>query len=154
MEISYTYYSLDKQSFLEKVFELHRTRCKTLSEVAEQSKYFYQEVIEYNQESMEQHLSGDESVAILEQVYSSLESIETWQLDNIKSSIKKLLKQLELKMPKVAQPLRICVTGDIISPSIDAVLALLGKQKSLNRIRKAINFLNEKKTLDKKAQAD
>jgi glutamyl-tRNA synthetase len=51
---------------------------------------------------------------------------------------------LELKLGKVAQPLRVAVCGTGMSPSIDVTLSLLGREKTLKRLERAINYIKEK----------
>ena len=52
-----------------------------------------------------------------------------------------MAKQLNLKMGKVAQPLRVAVTGDSASPGIGQTLVLLGQEKALVRIKKAVQYV-------------
>ncbi len=80
----------------------------------------------------------------LKALYDSLKSLETWDNNHIKSSIEDTANKLEIKMGKLAQPLRVAVTGAGISPSIDDTFRLLGQEKSLMRLRKGIEFIENR----------
>jgi glutamyl-tRNA synthetase len=62
-----------------------------------------------------------------------------WQAEQIHHVINEAVTQYQLKFPKVAMPLRVMLTGNAQSPSIDQVMALLGKDEVLARINSALN---------------
>ena len=62
-------------------------------------------------------------------------------VDSTQLAVEKVAKQLNLKMGKVAQPLRVAVTGDSASPGIGQTLVLLGQEKALVRIKKAVQYV-------------
>jgi glutamyl-tRNA synthetase len=66
--------------------------------------------------------------------------------ESIKGAIESIAEKCEMKMGKLAQPLRVAVTGTGISPSIDDTLRLLGQEKSLARFRKGIEFIENRST--------
>jgi glutamyl-tRNA synthetase len=55
--------------------------------------------------------------------------------------VQNVAESLQLGLGKVAQPLRVAVCGSAVSPAIDVTLALLGKEKTLNRLQKAIETI-------------
>ncbi|NOQ69345.1 MAG: hypothetical protein GQ573_04480, partial [Gammaproteobacteria bacterium] len=60
-------------------------------------------------------------------------------------AIQEVVNEKEVGFPKVAQPLRIAVTGSTTSPSIDTTLDLLGKEKTIERIKKLLDFIKVKR---------
>lgn len=133
---------------LESVVEVLKERCKTLREMAESSRFWFEEVDKYDQAAWDKFM-GPEGKLVLERVYqdlnklseSGVESTSEWAIENIKSVVKAVVSDLGLKFPKVAQPIRIAVTGNTVSPSVDVTLGLLGKERSLARIQSIINKL-------------
>lgn len=130
------------------LFELQKDRSKTLADLANQSRYFYEDLAGYHPEAFQQHLcdakgQGQAVLCHLEKALSAL-SVEQWGKDQIKTTIKDTMKQLNLKMPQVAQPLRVAMTGGTMSPSIDATLALLGREKVLQRLQTALAQIHAK----------
>jgi glutamyl-tRNA synthetase len=64
-----------------------------------------------------------------------------WEPEQLHSAVIKLTETLGIGLGKVAQPLRVAVTGSSASPAIDMTLSLLGRDKTLSRLAKAIKFI-------------
>ena len=71
----------------------------------------------------------------------ALDSIQDWSPEPLHAAIDKVAAELEVGMGKVAQPLRIALTGAGVSPSIEKTLWLMGKQRSLEGIAKALVYI-------------
>ncbi|OEE74971.1 glutamate--tRNA ligase [Enterovibrio norvegicus FF-162] len=123
------------------VIKLVGERCNTLIELAEQSRYFYQDFEEFEAGAAKKHLRPVAKEA-LELALSKAESLQDWTTENLHQLIADTCSDLELGMGKVGMPLRVAVTGQGQSPSVDAVMALLGKDKVVTRIAKALNFIS------------
>lgn len=78
--------------------------------------------------------------AALENFIAQAQSLD-WHKENLSALIKSVLKTHGLKMPKLAMPLRLLVTGESQTPSIDAVMALFGKHTTLERIQTGLSAL-------------
>ncbi len=130
---------------LEEVIDVQKHRTETLKDMAEQSMLFYQDFDEYAEKAAKKHLRPV-VLEPLKVLYESLENIQDWTNENIKAAIVEIAEKFEIKMGKLAQPLRVAVTGTGISPSIDDTLRLLGQDKSLLRLRKGIAFIENRST--------
>lgn len=116
-------------------------RGKTLLEMCEKSKYFYQSDIEYDQAAIEKHWTTDSATA-LAYLLSQLRALTTWTAALIHATLQDTVAKFQLKMPQVALPLRIAVTGGTVSPSIDQTLALLGQDRVIQRLEKALHCMS------------
>ncbi len=125
------------------VVKAQRERNKTLVEMAESSVYFYRDFHAYDGKAAQKHLTAD-SALLLEDVHDSLSALTVWGKEAIHSAIEQLAQGLQVKMGAVAQPLRVAVSGTTVSPPIDVTLSLLGKDKTLQRIMRAVAFAKEK----------
>lgn len=126
---------------LANVVELLKDRSVTLFEMADKAKYFYSDEIDFNEDAIKQHFSNEVQPAFKSLLVSLEELSDTnWNKDNIKEIINNKLKEFNIKMPKLAQPIRIAITGDTNSPSIDATLALVGKNRTVNRLQQSMQF--------------
>src|SRR5437899_38473 len=103
---------------LTEIVKAQAERVKTLREMAEKSQYFYCENIVYNPESVNKHITPDVKPAMAE-IRAGLASLRDWNKEAIHQVIVDISLKLEIKMGKVAQPIRVAVTGDTISPPID-----------------------------------
>jgi len=108
--------------------------------MVENCRFFYQPVTEYDAAAIKKHIK-DGSADILLSVRQKFASLEQWYADDIHHAIQQVVNEKEVGFPKVAQPLRIAVTGSTTSPSIDTTLDLLGKEKTLERITKLLEFI-------------
>jgi glutamyl-tRNA synthetase len=120
-------------ALLEGVIVAQRERAKTLKEMAQNSRFFFVEQIEIDPKAGAKHLGG-EAPAILTALRERLAALATWDRAAIHSVLNELATQLGAGLGKIAQPLRVAVTGTAVSPPIDVTLALLGRSRTLARI--------------------
>lgn len=125
------------------VVKVQRERYKTLADMAQASAFWYNDRVEYLLEAADQWLVKD-NLPILDAAKVVLNEITDWQAEEIHRQLNGVREMLEIKFPRLAQPLRVAVSGNTCSPSLDVTLALLGKDKTLQRIQQAITWINEK----------
>lgn len=114
------------------IVALFAERAKTLVEMAENCRYFFQEV-NYNPQAVEKHITA-EVIPVLTEVRNRLQALPDWNAAAIHQVIKDIAEQKSLNLGKIAQPLRVAVTGDTISPPIDLTLYHLGRDRVIKRI--------------------
>jgi glutamyl-tRNA synthetase len=108
-------------------------RAKTLVELAEAAAIFYQDEITYDEKATAKHLKP-ELAEPLQALTAGFSALEDWHADALNQVIHQVAEQFELKMGKVAQPLRVAVTGNTVSPPIAATLQLMGRETVLGRL--------------------
>ncbi len=113
------------------VIDLYKERVNTLNELAANIACFYQKPL-IDVAAAEKHLTAEIKPAIAS-LATLLTTVE-WQAENIHHAINEVITQHQLKFPKVAMPLRVLLTGIAQSPSIDQVMALLGRDEVMARI--------------------
>ncbi len=129
---------------LSKVVDMLKTRVKTLVEMADKAKCFYLDKVEYNHEATAKFFTDTTSemfLVLIDRLRGLTDS--NWNSDNIHEIIHSLMAELNLKMPQVAQPIRIALTGDINSPPINETIALMPKHEVLDRILAAVDYLDK-----------
>lgn len=114
---------------------LQSDRAKTLVELRDKSRYFYEEVV-YDAEAVAAHLTPI-SLDLLAKLAVRLQEVAVWQRTDIHHCLKELVTEQKVGFGQLAQPLRVAVTGSTMSPSIDATLELIGKQRVLERLANA-----------------
>ncbi len=135
--------SLENGPAITAVIGLVGERCQTLVELAEQSRYFYQDFSEFEAGAAKKHLRPVAKEA-LELAKAKFAALNDWNTDALHHEIEAVCTELELGMGKVGMPLRVAVTGQGQSPSVDAVMALIGKDRVLARIEMALAFIAER----------
>ncbi|XKM13399.1 glutamate--tRNA ligase [Orbaceae bacterium ac157xtp] len=135
-------YDLEKGPDLISIVKLYGERCKTLKEMAESCSYCYQDFAEFDADAAKKHLRPVAKEP-LELIYNKLNTIEDvcWEVETIHHAIEATAEELNVGMGKVGMPLRVAVTGMGQSPSVDAVVHAVGKTRSLQRIKKALEFI-------------
>lgn len=128
---------LSKGPSLKDLVPIQAERCKTLAEMCQMSQYFYVDTIVYDEDAVKKHLRPVilEPLTVLN---DRLKSLSNWTTDGVQECINDVSAQFDINMSKIAQPLRVAVTGAGMSPAIDVTLALLGKEKTLNRLDTAL----------------
>jgi glutamyl-tRNA synthetase len=122
---------------LEGIILAQRERSKTLKEMAENSRFFFIDDVVMDAKAAEKHLTADAKV-LLGELRARFAGIEKWDAPAVHAALEGLAKEKSLGLGKVAQPLRVSVTGGTISPPIDQTLALLGQARTLARLDQAI----------------
>ncbi len=116
---------------LHRVAALLKERVSTIAELADAAVYFYRR-LEPSAALRETHYAAAAKPA-LSDFRRRLETVE-WKREEIATTLKAVLAEYQLKMPKIAMPLRVMVTGEPQSPSIDATLELIGRDEVLARM--------------------
>lgn len=125
---------------LEEIVDVQRHRAKTLVEMAEKSLFIYRAVEAYAPKAAKQHLRGV-ALPVLKRLHQRLGELGEWTMESTQAAVESVAGELELKMGKVAQPLRVAVTGEAASPGIGQTLALIGREKTLRRLARAVEFV-------------
>lgn len=125
---------------LVEVVKAQQERAKTLVEMAEISAFFYRDFDDYDEKAAKKNLRP---VALepLQKVGEALAALDDWSLEALHHTVEQTAEALELNMGKVAQPLRVAVVGRAASPGIDVTLQLVGKEATLRRIARALEYI-------------
>ncbi|SDX94954.1 glutamate--tRNA ligase [Nitrosomonas sp. Nm33] len=129
--------NIPNEQYLLKIINLLKERVRTISELADAAVYFFRP-LEPSHELKVQYFN-QEAKSILLYLIDKFTSID-WSRQAIHDEIKKAATIFNVKLPKVAMPLRIVVTGETQTPSIDAILELLGRTETLKRINQQISY--------------
>jgi glutamyl-tRNA synthetase len=115
-------------------------RCDTLLEMAEQSRIFYEDFDEFDAGAAKKHLRP-----VVEQplraILNRLCDLESWKPEGLNQVVRLVAGELGVGMGKVAQPLRVALSGTAVSPAIDKTLWLCGRDRSLRRITHALEYV-------------
>ncbi|MDF3055161.1 MAG: gltX 1 [Gammaproteobacteria bacterium] len=123
------------------IINVQAERCKTLCEMVEKSRFFYEEVEAYDPTAAQKNLMS-ETLPVFRYLVEKFEALGNWEKEALHEIIKEAAAALDVGMGKIAQPLRVALTGNTVSPPIDETLALLGKEKTLERVKQALVFID------------
>jgi len=115
-----------------------RDRAKTLKEMAEKARVWYAPLDTYDEQAVAKHLKTPTARAALEAAHAQFTALADWKVEGIHGAIEAAAASIGEGMGKVAQPLRVALTGTQVSPSIDQTVFLAGRDEALRRIEAAI----------------
>ena len=118
---------------LPRICGLFKDRCETLLDLARWARAFYVDGIERNAEDYAKHVT-EAAAPVLDAFAAAMQAVE-WNKEAIAAAIKDVLKAQGVKMPQLAMPVRVLTLGTAHTPSVDAVLELLGREKILARLK-------------------
>ncbi len=124
------------QPLLEGIIVAQRERAKTLKEMAANSRFFFGDDVTLDAKAADKHLAPD-ARALLVELAARFTALPEWAVPAIHGVLENFATEKGLGLGKIAQPLRVAVTGGTVSPPIDVTLVLLGKQRALARIERA-----------------
>ncbi|MFW6059072.1 MAG: glutamate--tRNA ligase [Phycisphaeraceae bacterium] len=119
-----------------KFAEAYQPRCHVLSEPAELGRFFVEAPREYDEKAVKKNLAKNEGegFVVLRELREKLGAVEPWSGEKAHDVLQQYAEARELKMGKVAQPLRVALTGGAVSPPIDVTLELMGQEETVKRI--------------------
>lgn len=128
---------------VEELVVVQQERAKTLVEMAEKSMLFYNDYEEFDEKAAKKNLK-QAALEPLTAMREQFDALSDWNKEPLHNVVLETAEKLELKLGKVAQPLRVALSGTSVSPAIDATLFLMGKERCLKNIDKAIEYIKNK----------
>jgi len=115
-------------------------RAKTLLDISNTIDYFYADEIEYEEKAKSKFLKP-EIKPVLQDLADRLSNLADFNMDEMHKVFDQVMEERELKLGKIAQPVRVSLTGGTVSPGIFEVMDILGKDEVLKRLSKAISTI-------------
>lgn len=131
--------SLNKE-WLSKAITPLKERSKTLTELANSLRYYIADDVEYNEKAKAKFLN-EGSRDLLIELKDKLMVVRDFSAEEIEKVFRAIIEKHNVKLGNLAQPVRVAITGSTESPGIFEVLEIMGKEKTLKRLEKAINTI-------------
>lgn len=139
--------SAEQKEYALKVLEPLQARLKLMADVVELGCYFFRDDYEYNMEVVEKILTKPQTEEILNFVQEVVAQAPALDEDTLKPKFKEGMEKFGVKMGDLIQPIRVALTGTNVSPGIYDVLTLLGKERTLARIKRTLEMLSDKELI-------
>jgi glutamyl-tRNA synthetase len=125
----------------QRVIEAYRERAETLRELAATVRYLYEDDVLLDEKSAKKNLRPVIRDALVN-LHAAWSSLDVWSAGAIHAAIEQVAEKHELKFGKIGQPVRVAVTGGSVSPPIDITVELVGKERTLQRLEKALAYID------------
>ncbi|MZG29848.1 MAG: glutamate--tRNA ligase [Nitrospinae bacterium] len=112
-------------------------RAKTLVEMAEKSAFYFKKNLEFDEKAKARFLTSD-SRPLLEKTIAGLSGLENFSAEEVEALFKQIVEDEGTKLGKLAQPVRVALTGTTVSPGIYDVILLLGKEETIKRLKQSL----------------
>ena len=116
-------------------------RSRTLIEMAEGAAFYFKDEISYDEKAAGKFLTKD-FLTILVPLTEKIERLEDFSEKNLENPFKEVMELTGVKFGKIAQPVRVALTGGTVSPGIFEMIAALGKEKTVKRLKQAQAHIN------------
>jgi glutamyl-tRNA synthetase len=120
-----------------------RSRVKTIDEIAEASVYFFTDAFDYEDKGVRKHFGKEGVAEVLTRARERLAILEPFTVENAEEAYQQLSEELGIKAGEVIHPTRMALSGRTMGPGLFELMIILGKEKSLARLQRAIDFIKE-----------
>jgi glutamyl-tRNA synthetase len=133
---------IKENDYSHNVIETLAPRSKTLEEMAQAALFFYRADINYEEKAARKFLNPA-ALAPLQLLTEKLGALASFTQENLEDVFKAVMEQSGLKLGKIAQPVRVALTGKTASPGIFEIIAILGPERVIPRLEKAIRYIED-----------
>lgn len=126
--------------YIEKVVSLIKERADYVSDLWELGNYFFEAPTTYNEKAVKKQWKED-TPQLMQKVAEILEATEDFSSTSVETNVKAWITDGELSFGKVMGPLRLVIVGELKGPHIFDILALIGKEESVGRIKRALEVM-------------
>jgi glutamyl-tRNA synthetase len=134
---------IDTGDYAARVIETLQPRSKTLDEMADAAMFYYLDDIVYEEKAARKFLKST-ALEPLQLLVAKLESSADFDEKSLEDVFKAVMEETSLKLGKIAQPVRVALTGKTASPGIFEIIAILGPKRVIPRLEKAISFIEKR----------
>jgi len=131
--------NMPERAWLTKAVESYKQRAKTLQEFATSMRYYFTEDVEFDEKARNKFLT-EKYLPYLKDIKEGIENMEEFSEEALEKLFQDVVEKHQTKLRHVAQPVRVALTGGTASPGIFEVIEIIGKDKTLRRLQRAIEI--------------
>lgn len=131
----------EEMDYLKQVVAAVRTRVKTLAEVADAAEYFYTDDFSYDEKGVRKHFRKENAAEYLKKAREKLAALQTFNLETTEAAYRELSEELGVKAGQIIHPTRLALSGRTMGPGLFDIMVILGKEKTLERMDRAVQFI-------------
>jgi glutamyl-tRNA synthetase len=135
-------YSERSDDYIAGVIRTLQPRSRTLVEMAEAARFYMVDAMEFDPDAAEKFLTLDIREAFV-RLIRELADLEVFDEESLEPVFRKIAADLKIKLGKLAQPVRVALTGGTVSPGLFEIIDVLGKKTVLERLRKGLEYIDK-----------
>ncbi|MBN2126359.1 MAG: glutamate--tRNA ligase, partial [Deltaproteobacteria bacterium] len=126
-----------------KAVETLKPRSRTMADMAQQAAFYFQEEIVYEEQGDRKFLKGN-VLELMEDIAGRLRNMMDFSRAGLEKIFAAFLEEKQIKLGKIAQPIRVALTGRTASPGLFEVMEVLGRDRVLSRLDRAVDHIRSK----------
>ncbi|HEY8550486.1 MAG TPA: glutamate--tRNA ligase [Vicinamibacterales bacterium] len=134
-------YAGERSAWLDQVIELFKPRAKRLPEFVERGRLFFADVTEYEEKARAKLWAAPETSAWLAGLADSLQEVEPFEPATIEPVVRGFAEVRGVKSATLMQAVRLAISGSSASPGLFEMIALVGRERTVERLRRAADFI-------------
>ena len=136
-------YQIPDQDYLKRAIVTLQPRAKTLSEMADMMDFYLLEEIEYEPKAAKKFLKPS-MIPVFEDLIRKLDKLDEFTEQELEQIFRGTSEELGVKLGKIAQPVRVALTGRTASPGLFEVIDILGKKRTIRRLEAALEYMKRR----------
>jgi glutamyl-tRNA synthetase len=137
--------SLAKNEYIKEVVKLMQGRIKNFSQFIYYADYFFIDKIDIEPQAFDSVLNKNGVPGILQALQEKLSLLEHWDEESIENATREVASALQIKGGQIIHPTRVALSGKKIGPGLFEIMVLLGKEKTVNRLKEALEKIKDAK---------
>ncbi len=133
-----------RREYLLSIIEHLKERCRLITELPEMARYFFIDPNTYEEKGVKKHFKTKEAADYLEKLAERFERLVPFTVETAEEATRKFAEEMDIGAGKLIHPTRLAVTGVTYGPGLFDVLALIGCDRAVARMRAAAEFIREK----------
>jgi glutamyl-tRNA synthetase len=138
--------SLKKNDYLKKVVNLLQGRFRNFSQFIAYTDYFFLEEVNIEPKTFDSVLNKEGVTDILNKLKEKLSTLKCWEEEGIENAVREIASSLQIKAGKIIHPTRVALTGKKIGPGLFELMLVLGQDKTVKRLGKAVEKIRKEKS--------
>ena len=123
---------------------LMKERCHLLTDFTRLGYYFFSDDFKYDEKGVSKHFSSAESLQYLQKLHDAFCNLHVFDVPNLELALRNLAESLNVTAANLIHPTRLAISGLTGGPSLFEMMELIGKERCLNRIKRAIDFIGSR----------
>lgn len=134
-----------KNEYIKEVLKLMQGRIKNFSQFMDYADYFFVDKINIEPQAFGSVLNKEGVPGILQALEEKLSAIKCWDEESIENAVRKVASSLQIKGGQIIHPTRVALSGKKVGPGLFELMVVLGQDKTVKRLKKAIEKIKEAK---------
>jgi len=131
----------EQQPWVRKLVEACHIKIATFADIVPYTDFLFRPIESYDEKGVRKHWQSEGAIELLTEYRDKLETLDPFSVETIENMTQKLADEREIGLGKVIHPVRLAVSGKTVGPGFFELFDLLGRDESLARLNKAIEYV-------------